>query len=230
MATDPKLSVGLLNVGGGPIVDIARLSTFRGNLRDSLAVEKPNFLNGGPGLNGFTEDLPLRQDAPMTAPHPGAIQLQEAFASINWYDRSGSPEGFAPLLRLRKPAIQPDKSLLFQTAYGDATVPNPTAGTMYRAGGPLRPRHLFPPRQVGAAAQPEQSPRVAGRSNHRPGRAQPGAAAGLVAPIGWYTAPELQPRADGGAGGNHWQLRLPPLRGPRIGRGLRAPDFYTGAA
>jgi hypothetical protein len=134
MGTDTHLSVGLLNVGGGPIVDIARLSGFRGNLHDSLAVLKPNPLNGGPGLDGFTESIPLRQDPPVTAPVKGAMQLQEFFASTNWYDRSGSPESFAPLLRLRKPSNQPVKKLLFQSAYGDATVPNPTAGTMYRAG------------------------------------------------------------------------------------------------
>jgi hypothetical protein len=134
MGTDPHLSVGLLNVGGGPIVDIARLSSFRGNLHDTLALARPSLLNGGPGLNGFTESIPLRQDPPVTAPVKGAMQLQEIVSSTNWYDRSGSPESFAPLLRLRKPAIQPDKKLLFQSAYGDATVPNPTAGTMYRAG------------------------------------------------------------------------------------------------
>jgi hypothetical protein len=134
MGTDPHLKVGLLNVGGGPIVDIARLSGFRGNLHDTLAVTRPSLLNGGPGLDGFTESIPLRQDPPVTAPVPGAMQLQETFASTNWYDRSGSPESFAPLLRLRKPAGQPEKKLLFQTAYGDATVPNPTAGTIYRAG------------------------------------------------------------------------------------------------
>ena len=134
MGTDPHLSVGFLNVGGGPIVDIARLSSFRGNLHDTLAVAKPSLLNGGPGLNGFTESIPLRQDPPVTAPAAGAMQLQETFSSTNWYDRSGSPESFAPLLRMRKPPGQPDKKLLFQSAYGDATVPNPTAGTMYRAG------------------------------------------------------------------------------------------------
>ncbi|MEA2646967.1 MAG: hypothetical protein QOE92_2050 [Chloroflexota bacterium] len=134
MGTDTHLSVGLLNVPGGPIVDIARLSGFRGNLQYTLGVAKPNLLNGGPGLNGFTESLGLRQDPPVTAPVPGAIQLQETFASTNWYDRSGSPETFAPLMRLRPLEGAPEKKLLFQTAYGDATVPNPTAGNLYRDG------------------------------------------------------------------------------------------------
>jgi hypothetical protein len=134
MGVDPIFKRGLLNVPGGPIVDIARLSGFRGNLHDTLAVARPNLLNGGPGLNGFTESLPLRGDPPMTKPYKGSILLQETFATTNWYDRSGSPETFAPLLRLRRLPGVPQKTLLFQTAYGDQTVPNPTAGILYRAG------------------------------------------------------------------------------------------------
>ena len=134
MGVDPVFKQGLLNVPGGPIVDIARLSSFRSDLRDTLAAARPNQLNGGPGLDGFTESIPLRGDPPMTNPYPGAVALQETFASTNWYDRSGSPESFTPLLRLRPPAGVPQKNLLFQTAYGDQTVPNATAGTIYRAG------------------------------------------------------------------------------------------------
>jgi hypothetical protein len=136
MGTDPLFHRGLLNVPGGPIVDIARLSSFRGDLADNLKRSHPSFLNGGPGLNGFTEDLPLRDDPPMVIKHNGASALQELFAQTNWYDRSGSPETFAPRIRLRPDqawAHQP-KEVAFQTAYGDGTVPNPTAGTLYRAG------------------------------------------------------------------------------------------------
>jgi hypothetical protein len=136
MGTDPAIHQGLLNVPGGPIVDIARLSGFRGNLHDTLAVAKPSYLNGGPGLNGFTEDLPLRNDPPVVISHAGAAALQELFGNTNWYDRIGSPETFAPRIRLRPDpawAANP-KNIAFQTAYGDQTVPNPTAGTLYRAG------------------------------------------------------------------------------------------------
>jgi hypothetical protein len=94
-------------------------------------------LNGGPGLGGFTEDLPLRNEPPMVITHPGAAALQELFGTSNWYERTGSPETFAPRIRLRPDpawAANP-KNVVFQTAYGDGTVPNPTAGTLYRAGG-----------------------------------------------------------------------------------------------
>jgi hypothetical protein len=136
MGTDPLFHRGLLNVPGGPIADIARLSGFRGDLAAQLKRSRPSFLNGGPGLNGFTEDLPLRNEPPETIKHPGAAALQELLSQSDWYDRSGSPETFAPRLRLRPdPAwAKAPKELAFQTAYGDGTVPNPTAATLYRAG------------------------------------------------------------------------------------------------
>src|SRR4051795_1441573 len=136
MGTDPLFHRGLMNVPGGPITDIARLSSFRGDLAATLKRSRPNQLNGGPGLDGFTEDLPLRNEAPVVIKHPGAASLQETFAAGNWYERTGSPETFAPRIRLRPdPAwASKPKEFAFQTAYGDGTVPNPTAGTLYRAG------------------------------------------------------------------------------------------------
>jgi len=136
MGTDPLFHRGLMNVPGGPIADIARLSGFRGDLADQLRRSRPDLLNGGPGLNGFTEDLPLRNDPPELIVHRGATVLQQLLAQSNWYDRRGSPETFAPRIRLRPdPAwARNPKQVAFQTAYGDGTVPNPTAGTLYRAG------------------------------------------------------------------------------------------------
>jgi hypothetical protein len=136
MGTDPLFHQGLLNVPGGPIVDIARLSEFRDGLAAQLKRSRPNLLNGGPGLEGFTEDLPLRNEPPEVIKHPGAAALQELFGTSNWYERTGSPETFAPRIRLRPDpawATNP-KNVAFQTAYADGTVPNPTAGNIYRAG------------------------------------------------------------------------------------------------
>ena len=136
MGTDPLFHQGLLNVPGGPIVDVARLSAFRGDLADKLAISRPSFLNGGPGLNGFTEDLPLRIDPPRVISHPGAAQLQELFANSNWYDRKGSPETFAPRIRLRPdPAwASSPKNFVFQIAYGDGTTTDVAGGVIVRAG------------------------------------------------------------------------------------------------
>src|SRR5207245_1904713 len=136
MGTDPLFHQGLLNVPGGPIVDIARLSSFRGDLADKPAISRPSLLNGGPGLDGFTEDLPLRVDPPEVITHPGAAALQELFANTNWYDRKGSPETFAPRIRLRPdPAWTSNpKNFVFQVAYGDGTVTDVAGGAIVRAG------------------------------------------------------------------------------------------------
>ncbi len=133
---DPKVKVLALNVSGGPISEIARLSpSFRPLVELDLALRQPSLLNGG--YDNFTEDMPLRGAAPVTDPAPGAIAIQIALAQETWIDRSGGPETYAPLLRLDPPPGSPRKHVLFQNAYGDQTVPNPTNYTVLAAG------HLF---------------------------------------------------------------------------------------
>jgi len=136
MGTDPLFHQGLLNVPGGPIVDIARLSSFRGDLAAALKISRPSYLNGGPGIGGFTEDLPLRDDPAEVITHPGAAALQELFGATNWYDRTGSPETFAPRIRLRPDSAWASnpKNVVFQSAYADGTTTDPAAGVIYRAG------------------------------------------------------------------------------------------------
>ncbi|GAC1611163.1 MAG: hypothetical protein NVS3B26_22220 [Mycobacteriales bacterium] len=130
LGTDPEVQVGVPNVPGGPIVDIARESGFRDNIARQMRANKPGLLNGGPGLNGFTEDLPLRLDPRVTNPRAGAVAIQEYFARGNWIERPGSPETYAS--RLAGTGMFATKKIIFQTAYTDGTVPNPTAGTLYR--------------------------------------------------------------------------------------------------
>jgi hypothetical protein len=95
----------------------------------------PSLLNGG--FDGFTESMPLRGAAPVLNPAPGAIPIQIVLAQSTWLDRSGGPETYAPLLRLDPPPGSGVKRVLFQNAYGDQTVPNPTNYTVLAAG------HLF---------------------------------------------------------------------------------------
>lgn len=133
MGADPLVEVAVLNVPGGPIVDIARLSPgFRGEVRAALEDRQPCLLNGG--HDAFDESLPLFLDPAVTDPAAGAIAIQEAFARTNWIDRPGSPETFAPLLDLRPLPGVPAKRVVYQYAFGDRTVPNPTSATIARAG------------------------------------------------------------------------------------------------
>src|SRR6266481_1504670 len=162
MGTDPLFHQGLLNVPGGPIVDIARLSSFRGDLADKLAMSRPNLLNGGPGLDGFTEDLPLRVDPPTVITHPGAADLQELFANTNWYDRKGSPETFAPRIRLRPdPAWASNpKNFVFQIAYADGTVTDVAGGAAARPVSFHRPARQHQPGVARGPDRRSHQPRV----------------------------------------------------------------------
>ena len=132
MGTDPSVKTGLLNVAGGPVVDIARLSAFRPLLADTLGVSRPSLLNGGPGRDGFTESIPQPHDPPITAPAPRAMEVQRYLAYATWYGRPGGPEPYAPLLR--KDPRNGAKSVLYQVAFGDNTVPNTASGNIVRAG------------------------------------------------------------------------------------------------
>jgi len=132
MGTDPDVKRGLLNVAGGPIIDIARLSAFRPLLGDTLRVSHPSLANGGPGRDGFTESIPDPYDKPITAPAAGAMNVQRFLSYATWYGRPGGPEPYAPLERLH-PRNGP-KDVLYQVAFGDNTVPNITAGNIIRAG------------------------------------------------------------------------------------------------
>ncbi|MGI8694774.1 MAG: hypothetical protein ACR2JK_18045 [Geodermatophilaceae bacterium] len=127
---DPLLDAIGLNVPGGPVSEIARLSpSFRLLVTEALAGAQPPLLNGG--RYGFTESLPLAGDPPVLDPAPGALPIQQFLAEQTWLNRPGSPETFAPLV--------PDARVLVQVARGDETVPNPTTRTLVLAGG-LTPR------------------------------------------------------------------------------------------
>lgn len=134
MGTDPRVRVGVLNVAGGPILDIARLSpSFRPLVAAELRNRRPSLLNGG--RDGFTESEPLFLDPPVSAPARGAVAIQDVGSRVNWINRSGSPETFAPLLRRRPLRDVGAKRVIYQFAFGDQTVPNPTSATIMRAGG-----------------------------------------------------------------------------------------------
>jgi hypothetical protein len=135
MAADPSLSVGALNVPGGPILEIARLSPgFRGQVGAELHNRVPSLYACNPNppsdsnCTGFQEQTPLYLDPPVTNPTSAAIAIQQTGARTNWIDRLGSPETFAPLLATN------GKKVIYQFAFGDQTVPNPTSATLVRAG------------------------------------------------------------------------------------------------
>jgi hypothetical protein len=135
MGADPSIEVAVLNVPGGPIADIARLGSFRYALTEQLRNRIPAQLNGG--RSGFTEDRPLFLDPPVTEPTAGAVAIQDTITRANWISRPGSPEAFAPRIERDPPPDAQPKRVVYQFAYGDQVVPNPTSATLARAFGNL---------------------------------------------------------------------------------------------
>jgi hypothetical protein len=138
MATDPDLTVGALDVPGGPILEIARLSPgFRSEVGIELSHRVPPLYSCTPNppsnsnCTTFKEQTPLYLHPPVTLVSASAIAIQQVGARTNWINRLGSPETYAPLLT---PSPTNPKKVIYQFAYGDQTVPNPTNATIMRAG------------------------------------------------------------------------------------------------
>jgi hypothetical protein len=132
LAVDPRIRAGVLNVPGGPIAEVARLSpVFRPSLRQVLAGRTPPL---APAAGGFHDDLPLRGDPPVPGPPPSALAIQEYLARAEWLARRGDPVAYARHLRsVPLPGVG-KKRVLVQLAWGDGVVPNPTSVTLVRAG------------------------------------------------------------------------------------------------
>jgi Bacterial Ig-like domain len=128
LGLERDLRAGVMNVPGGPIIEIARLSpSFRPLVGIGLATRTPSLYNAIPNLTftNFHEAIPLRGLAPVVAtPDETAIQLQ--IDRTEWAQQAGNPAAYAP--HLKAPAI-------FQFARGDQTVPNPTTSAIVRACG-----------------------------------------------------------------------------------------------
>jgi hypothetical protein len=138
LAVEPSLRAGVLNVPGGAIIEIARLSpAFRALVGISLATRIPPLLNAGPLAPpawGFNESIPLRDLPPVINAVPGAMEIQTVIDNTEWVSQSGSPVAYAPHLRKSPLAGVDGPPVIIQFAKGDQTVPNPTATAIFRAG------------------------------------------------------------------------------------------------
>jgi len=132
MAVDPLVRVGVLNVAGGPIVEIARQSrVFRGLVVDQLKRRQPPLMNGE---QDFAESIPLPGEAPMREPAAGALDIQAYFDRAEWLSQPANPVAFAPYLKQAPLVGVGVKAVLYQWTVGDRTVPNSTTAALLRAG------------------------------------------------------------------------------------------------
>jgi Big-like domain-containing protein len=128
MGLERKIRAAVLNVPGGSIPEIARLSpNFRILVGLSLLSRTPSLYNAIPnaGLNNFHENIPLRNLPPVTAT-PDETAIQKVLDNSEWAQQAGNAVAYAPYIRA---------PVIFQFARGDQTVPNPTTSAILRACG-----------------------------------------------------------------------------------------------
>ena len=134
LAVEPNVRVGVPNVPGGAIIEVARLGAFRPLVWLSLVARTPPLANL-PGLFQFNENIPLRNGPLLVDTVPGASAIQQLFEWSEWTSQSGNPVAYAVHLRAAPLSDVPAKSVILQFARGDKTVPNPTTSAIIRAGG-----------------------------------------------------------------------------------------------
>jgi hypothetical protein len=130
LGVEPALRAGLVNVPGGPIIEIARLSpSFRPLVGIPLFFRVPsiyNVLPPNPTFTNFNENIPLRNLPLLVDTVPGASAIQQVIDWTEWAQQSANPAAYAPHLT---------SPIILQFARGDQTVPNPTTSAIIRAGG-----------------------------------------------------------------------------------------------
>lgn len=152
LGVDPDVRVGVPNVPGGTLTDIARLSpNFRPLLALFLVSRVPSLINGGP--SGFTDNIPLRNQPPVTNTVPGTFAVQTFIDEGNWLQQAGDPVAWAAFVRKAPLPGDPAKNVIIQFARGDKTVPNPTATALVRSGD-LTDRTSFFRNDLAFAANP----------------------------------------------------------------------------
>lgn len=133
LAVEPNISAGVLNVPGGPGIDIFRLSpVFRPALGVALSLRIPSLIN----ISGttFDENMPLRDQPPRINTVPGAMDLQQFFDRQEWVTVAGNVGAYAPYLHKVSLTGMSPKKIILQFAKGDKTGPNPSTTAMIRAG------------------------------------------------------------------------------------------------
>jgi len=132
MGVERNLKAGVVNVPGGSITEIARLSpSFRG--LTILALAARGLLNA-PAPVYAVENIPLRDQPPLVNTVPGAMDIQLALDRFQWVQQAGNPVSYAQHIRSQPLPGNGPKPVIVQFAKGDKTVPNPTASALIRAG------------------------------------------------------------------------------------------------
>ena len=137
LGIERDVHVGAPNVPGGGVIDIVRLSPGYRLAILTPGVAARGLLNLPPlpdGTPQFNENSPLRDLPALINTVPGAMALQDYLEQSEWSSQVGNPVAYAPYLRKSPLAGNAVKSVIYQIAKGDQSVPNPTSTALLRAG------------------------------------------------------------------------------------------------
>lgn len=102
LGVEPSVRLGVPNVPGGSVIEIVRLSpVFRPLLTLALGARTPPLLNALPAtspLFGFIDNIPLRDQPPVTNTVPLTAEIQTVIDDSEWVTQSGNPVAYAPHL------------------------------------------------------------------------------------------------------------------------------------
>jgi hypothetical protein len=133
LAVDPGITLATLNSGGGSVVDIARWSPAYLPLTTlNLSLRLPSLLNTD---TGFNESYVLRNQPVDVVTTPGAVDIQKTFETLEWLQAEGDPTSYVSHFKRTLLKGGKEKTVLFQFARGDATIPNPMESALARFAG-----------------------------------------------------------------------------------------------
>ena len=130
-AVEPDIPAAVLNVGGAGAVQTARMSpAFRPLLAAALAFRIPSLMSRPGPVDG---EWPLRYEPVRALSRPDSAAIQEVYERAEWIEAQGAPSTYATHLKSATLPGVPIKQVLFQFAWGDETVPNPSNTALVRA-------------------------------------------------------------------------------------------------
>ncbi len=129
-AVSPDIKSAVLNVPPGSQAD-TRMSVGQRPLAIlALASRQPSLLNKGVD---FIDDIPLRYQAVKLRTTPGAAAIQEFIERLDWLEAPGSAIIHAAYMKQATLPGEAIKKVLFQFAFGDQTVANPSTSALIRS-------------------------------------------------------------------------------------------------
>ena len=132
-ANEPSVLAAAFECGGATIYDFLRTSvTLRPLLTTVvLAPNVPSLFNKG--ASDFNDNYVWRDQPVRVNDVPGAVELQDFFELAEWITIYADPSAWTPHYRASPLPGIPARPALFQMAWGDNTIPNPTTTAMVRS-------------------------------------------------------------------------------------------------